>query len=228
MYDIVIPFKHSINNDLELKYALRSIERHIPEAGDVVIIGDEPNWHPRNVAVVPFADRQAVYWRDRNIAAKLLKACSLGWITENFIIFHDDNFLLDTLNPETYYHKGHNWEAAGDYKKVVDNTLEALGKDIKNYDIHAPHMVNKEVFQNAMKHLDWDKHWGYCIKTAYAIYSEIEGTEATDLKIQVPWPTIELNAMLDGRKFFSTGDSAWKPPVTNLLRQIFPHKSKYE
>lgn len=225
--DIVIPFKNSINHDVELKYALRSAEKYIPNMGNVFLMGDIPYWAHNNLTIVPLIDLRNSQWRDHNIAIKILRACAMPQVSDDFIILHDDNFLLKPLDPSVYWHKGVQWVIAGDYGKVITNTVGRLGV-VNNYDVHAPHAVNKQRFIKSVGALDWAVPYGYCIKTAYAAMNGIPGTKTLDCKINACPPEHELLEIIADKAFFSTGDTAIKPPMLRVLQALYPQKSKYE
>src|SRR5688500_2509841 len=97
MTDIVIPFRHSINADEELRYTLRGIERFLPDAGEVFILGDEPRWPHKSLTVVGgLHSRRGPYWKEYNIYVKIASYCNAhrNLSNKDFYVFHDDNFLL--------------------------------------------------------------------------------------------------------------------------------------
>lgn len=234
--DIVIPFKHSVNNDEELRMALRSIDRNLIGANHAWIVGDIPKWRLNgiNATVIPFADRYVEnHYRDRNILNKLLRAAIEDRIPPVFMVAHDDNFIMHTCDIEIwpYYHKGNKWTGKGDYALTEANTKDVLNAR-NNYDIHCPHQMYKLGIAELAK-LDWKAVGGYCIKTAYAMLNRdlVEDHEEfyTDLKINAEYSHAEVaDIVTGGRRFFSCGDIAFRGGVKNFLLERFPNKSKYE
>ncbi|HUX15537.1 MAG TPA: hypothetical protein VMW52_03640, partial [Phycisphaerae bacterium] len=113
--DIVIPLGHgSRHEDAELRYALRSIDRHLENVGRVWIVGHRPAWlrceearesrksgessssHPRDSRAIhlPYGDPSRS--KDRNILAKIEAACRAG-VSERFLRWSDDQILLRPL-----------------------------------------------------------------------------------------------------------------------------------
>lgn len=228
MIDIVIPFKKSINKDDELRYTLRSIELFCPEAGQIFIYGDTPRWNYKRLNVIPYYDIPGYFWKERNIANKLLQACENNLISKNFIIFHDDNFLLKPFSWWEYYHKGNLWDGRGYYAETEKNTLDLFGNhSINNFDLHAPHLVNKSKLYDA---LNYPSNWGtmkygYCIKTLYGVIYNIPGTYISDYKLRIyqsGW-----QRYIEDRPFFSIGDFPWIE-MKKDMEDIYPKKSKYE
>lgn len=50
--DVVIPFRHSSQDDEELRYTLRSYERHLKGLGKVWLLGDRPTWLTEDAAII--------------------------------------------------------------------------------------------------------------------------------------------------------------------------------
>lgn len=230
--DVVIPFINSINGDKELLYALRSAERHIPNLDKAYVIGDVPRWAFNSDYLISVAafDKKPIpsMKRDLNMMVKIAEACSMDEVSDYFIIMHDDNYLLKDFNPTTYWHQGQVWNGKGDYAIVEFNTRKALGEKINNYDVHAPHCVQKDAFMRAMAYVDWMVPYGYAIKTLYAVVNGITGVYTSDCKMNVSWSVQVIQNMIRGREFFSIGDSAWKAEMVKVIRELYPNKSKYE
>src|SRR4051812_17063510 len=127
--DIVIPFQNSVTGDEELRYALRSALAFIPYLDNVYIYGDAPAWpYTKELIVIPSPNvSKSPYFKDKNIACKLLAACDNPRVSDTFIILHDDNYLLSFFDFNTYYHKGRVWQGGGGmYAQVEWNTKELL------------------------------------------------------------------------------------------------------
>lgn len=231
--DIVIPFKHSINGDEELRYTLRSMEVHLFGAEHVWIIGDAPKWlyKAENLTIIPHLDLYPEEkFRDRNMVNKLLTARSISDIPEVFLVGHDDNFILAPCDIDIWpwYHCGSDWKASGDYAKTVTNTRELLGSRVNNYDVHAPHIMSKSRME-VLKDVNWKIEYGYCIKTLYCVRNNIDGEFCTDLKIRAQYDLPEIERRITaGRRFFSCHDMAFTPGVRQWLKLRFPNPSKYE
>lgn len=230
--DIVIPFQNSINQDNELRYTLRSIDKFLFGAGQVFIVGDKPKWEGNYTHISYPNPYNGVRWRDRNIVNKMLMATKDQRIPEQFMVAHDDNFITAPCDIDIwpYYHMGREWKGAGDYWNVENNTREAFpDKIINNFDLHCPHIMTKEGIVNAAKSVDWTKEYGYCIKTLYAVSNGIEGEFYSDLKIRGQYDLDYVsNIVTAGRRFFSCSDTAWNPGISSFLKMKFPEKSKYE
>jgi hypothetical protein len=223
MIDIVIPFQHSINKDREIVFALRSIAKY-NEIRDVYVVGDEP-MTLKDVKHIPFSQSKISAFRDRNMYQKILLATT--HCSEEFMIVHDDNFLLKPLRG--YYHQGRTWRGAPDtdYRQLEQNTRQ-LWNNTLNYDVHAPHIVTVDGFRK-LQQLDWDVPHGYGVKTAYANLNKVDdAVEVVDCKIGGQYEVPEIKRIITNRLFFSISDTAFKPAMIQVLNELYPDKSKWE
>lgn len=229
--DILIPYINSTWAGTELKYALRSIEKHV-QFDRVFIIGDKPDWLC-NVTHIPFKDNPNIESKERNIVQKIM--VGFGH-TEEVYFMNDDHFILQKTDIENYpYYRGgslvYNKGAEGAYKKSVNNTIEVLkqmNKETWNFDIHTPIKYSRDKFFEAMESVDWRKPNGYVIKSLYCNYFGIEGMPHIDLKISTQVPFHRLRKTVEGQDIFSIGDRAIGLPMKKLLDLYFSEKSKFE
>jgi len=205
----------------EIRYSLRSLEKHLTGFRNVWVIGEDPKL---NVNHIPMEDPTDI--PDTNIMLKLTTACNVSDISEDFLYVNDDHFLLDHyLAPEfPYYYFNtlkHRIEryTFGEYIKRCKNTLNYLTENnlpIKYFDIHTPIIYNKKLF---IEHV-YNKWKEPCvIKSMYANSLRIEGVEMKDNKIHTHPRTSD--------RIFST-----LPKVTahvqRWLDRKFPDKSRFE
>jgi hypothetical protein len=235
---IIIPLgKGSKWNNTELRYCLRSVEKHLTGYGDVFIIGDKPAWL-RNVIHIPFDEGPApkTYEKEKNIFNKITAACGDDRVTDNFLFMNDDHFLLQDYEAGKfpYYCDGllNDYKTVTDYKNTIWNTIDCLrpsGRDGLYFDIHCPIEYNKDKFQWCLSDLDWTKRFGYCIKTVYCnCVDDVTPTRCPDLKINEAYPADKIRDMLTGRTWFSIGDRAREGEMLQVLQELYPKKSIYE
>lgn len=215
---IVIPYIHSSAS--ELKYCLRSIEKHCPD--EVMIIGDLPDWI-KNVNHIPYKRDEAPF-KERNIFEKTLLA------EKDFYLFNDDFYLLDNIEGNHYsgmlseriagYHPRNNC------RDTVQNTFDLFG-EMPNYYRHGPIFIRRTDLE-ILTQLDWNKRWGYCLKSCYCHLNGIEGTEYPDLKIREQLNREAILKMIEGRKYFSTGDNTLNGGMVSVMESLYPDKSYYE
>jgi hypothetical protein len=234
MTSICIPLNNrSTQKNLELRYCLRSIEKHLRGVGEVFIIGYCPEW-VQNVTHIPFDEDPRNRFRDRNIMNKMLAACEDERVSDNFIMVHDDHFLLTNyeVGAFPYYHCGHMVPGQGQYGDTKRNTEQLLsplaGIPILNYDAHCPILFNKEKFMK-VTNVDWSKWYGYCLKTLYCVMNGMTGEYMDDLKIRMPLKADKINQAIVGRSWFSIGDRCWtEGGMKEVLQTLYPTPSKYE
>lgn len=223
---IVIPYRDF--HGLELKYALRGIEKFIDQP-EVTIIGDLPKWI-KNVTHIPFKDNPMNGHRSKNIFDKIML------VDYDFLFFNDDHFLLEPFSPETFHYSGtltselNRPNLSSCYRKTIENTLKVFGPFMKNFDTHCPIFYQPRILNQLkiFKNIDWTKPQGYCIKSVYCFIAGIEGTEYPDLKIRTQLQEQQIKQLIEGRPYFSTGNYSFNRAVINVLEEIFPNKSIYE
>lgn len=203
----------------ELLFSLRSIEKFFIPPYEVVIVGERlPDWIT-NVTQIIIPDLPGR--KQFNIKRKIYSALEYS----NPIFFmNDDVFLLEVTDGYSYpyYYQGNlqNQGEAG-ARPLLTNLLR-LKKDIKNFDIHQPLVYDyqfKDVFVNFPSDV--------IVKSCYCNYLNIPGEAHVDLKINKAVAPLDVERMIQGRKYFSTGPSGIGSCVT-FLRNLFPDKSKFE
>jgi hypothetical protein len=236
MVDIVIPLNNrSTQHNIELRYCLRSIGQHLSGVRNIFIIGHCPDW-VQNVIHIPIDEDPRNRFRDRNIMNKMVVACKDRRVSDDFLMMHDDHFLLADYEAGAfpYYHCGPIVPNTGQYAETKRNTILALAvrddvtRVINNYDAHCPILFNKEKFIKVTQ-ADWSKWYGYCLKTLYCVMNEIEGEYHEDSKVRLPLLGNEICGHIAGRKWFSIGDRCWtEGGMKEVLQMLYPNPSKYE
>jgi len=232
MTDICIPLNNrSTVRNLELRYCLRSIEKHLSGVGNIFIIGHCPDW-VQNVIHIPADEDPRNRFRDRNIMSKMMIACKDERVSDDFLMVHDDHFLLSDYEASKfpYYHMGPMNEGEGQYGDTKQNTksLLSFAESFNNYDCHCPIVFNKEKFMRSVTLADWSKWYGYCLKTLYCVMNGIEGEYMEDIKIRMPLEREGVEGLIAGRKWFSIGDRCFSTGMKEVLQTLYPNPSKYE
>jgi hypothetical protein len=231
--DVIIPY-HFTPWTKDLKYALRSLEAFGPQVGKVFIAANKiPGYVAlgSRVVHVPYEDCFDDRFKEANIYRKTAEAVKL--IAGNdFLYLHDDHFLTKPLR-DCFWFDGRmsNKLRAIDpdmsYYRTVKNTMKQLG-DPPNYDIHCPMVMQKSIFARLADY-DWDKEYGYGLKTLYAHSDPLHyHFETEDLKLRQPYENYAF-AVKD-REWFSTDDLAWDDEggMQRFLESLYPNKSKWE
>lgn len=160
----------------ELRYSMRSVERHFTGLKNIVLCGDRPDWYAGAMIDSPkFTKRQAKQkygtgrwckWVDSVI--KLQKIIDSPFVTDNFLWLYDDTFFVRDIStaeasiprctrllcahPES--------QADGTWREVLRRTTLALheaGRPARNYSHHGPVVYNKQKLQQTLDQFRPDK-----------------------------------------------------------------------
>lgn len=239
MTSVILPYKLSRYGDVELRYALRSIEKHLKGYGEIFLLGRAPSWCKNLVEIpTPDIDRNfdKIYQKERAIYEKIRLACYLREATENFLFINDDHFLLQDFDAGKFptYWSGDLQEAietakGGVYINTINNTMEEtlnLGHGDLYYDCHTPILYNKKKFLK-LEALNWNKQYGYAIKTIYCAMNGIKGEMTADVKFRKPVSAELIRQTISDQKIFSTGGEI-APSMVSVWKELYPERSKYE
>lgn len=223
--DIVIPYKQDPHNGLELKFALRSIEKYLTGYGAIHLIGDRPKWF----AGYSTEFNQRTNGKEYDIKSRIVYAIDkIQELSDNFLMWHDDHSLLKLLDVSEikYWYDGTLQDAlknnAKGYGRTIENTLDEF-PDAKNFDIHTPIVFDKVWFKLFMDYTS-----EICLKSYYCAKAGITGEPMPDLKLNRPMVRGEIMAAIDKRLFFSTGPLSLIGEMVDVLDELFPEKSKFE
>lgn len=234
--DIIIPLGPSKIDHLDLKFALRSIEKNVKNYGDIWIIGDLPKWIT-GVNHLGVSDDPDPRFKEFNIHRKIKSACINRGISEDMLMINDDHFLLEEIDATSYpfYYKGtvtDSWiKNRSDYRKTMNHTRRYLmdrGFDDKNFDTHTPIIYNKKKYLTSFNEINWGTPWGYGIKTLYCSVNRIKGEYMPDLKLKKKHTYEEVKELTKGRHVVSCTDVPMKYGLADYLEELFPEKSIYE
>jgi hypothetical protein len=224
---IVIPYKDDILSGVELKFALRSIEKHLKGFSNLVIIGTPPDWYKGEFKEAKDYNHRKQF----SIYSKLLVACELESVSEEFIMWNDDHFLLRDLYIkdivpwyDIYLKDTLNRPHGVRYKETIANTLHIIPNTL-NYDIHTPCIYNKSLFRMLFSNMQDE----VLIKSYY--FNHLcgdSGEPMKDLTIMRLFSKEALEELIKDRLFFATTTNGTKKPMIKLLNELFPNKSRWE
>ncbi len=209
----------------ELKFSLRSAEKHL-KFDRVVIVGYLPPFlSPDRVFHIPFEERIEKKWR--NIADKFELIVNHPDISKDFIYMNDDFFLFKDYPKIPYFYRLTLADTAvriknrpGTYWERMRKTYECF-PDGLNYEIHFPMVFNKKKLKKVIEKYGWEveRRSSYC--NEYHVPSEI--TE--DYKVHY---IKDLDKVKDV-PFFSTSDEVvLHPAFLTFIHERFPEPSSYE
>jgi hypothetical protein len=211
----------------ELRHSLRSLS-NLPH-DRVWIAGCKPQW-VTNVGFISVQQRLSKY---QNSTANILAACAHPEVSDDFIYFNDDFFVMKPMEAIPTFHRGrledvirHYRYTNSSYVRGMRDTrtlLQNLGcRTLHSYELHIPMVINKQKMTEALHHGLKSKIKAVHKRTLYGNLHDIGGTEVEDVKVISPqggWPK---------GPFISTSDQAFTGRVGRHIRSIFPEPSSYE
>jgi hypothetical protein len=220
--------------DNELRYSLRSVEKHLKKYDKIIIVGEKPDW-VKNVIHIPKPDLHKE--KETRIALKVKAACNDERVSKNFLFMNDDIFLTKPEHAPYYpnYYSGsvqEAWEKKNInmiYRGAIKNTLSAFhDREQKYFDIHTPIIYNKDNFLEMMERHDWNMEFSFIVKSLYGNRFRISATSLKDCKIDHVYPREEILERIKNRPCFSVGDRGLTATMKDIIEKMFPEKSQYE
>ena len=202
------------NND-ELRYSLRSLEKHCKDIGRIFIVGNRPAFL-RNVAYIWVEDKFE-WWQN---AFEKTKAAIKAGISDEFLLMNDDFFMLSDFKASEYpfYHKGNiSLNPQNKYQEVIVNTrlvLQSIRAPFKHYGVHCPMRIIGK------KYLSLEKYFNTPV-SARCLYGNLfcEGIKTKDNK--------GLKIKKSKQKCFSSVEHMGED-VFEELKKMFPKPSLWE
>lgn len=240
--NIVLPY-YPRENDIELKYCLRSIDRYCKGVTTIFIMGDYlPEWidksNVKHFASGGVFDKST---HEQNIYQKLYCASKIALLIGlDFALWNCDFFLtkeIDINSYPNYYSGGLNEIVEGrqkydGYALSVKNTIEALernGCSTMNFDIHCPMIFNSAKFIEIMDKYDWaGNRMGFVIKSLYANTLRLHATYMADCKIGEKLTTESIEKQIGDRHIFSIHPAGLTKAMIEYLENLYPEKSVFE
>eukprot|EP00924_Labyrinthula_sp_SR-Ha-C_P004244 snap_masked-scaffold_3-processed-gene-18.34-mRNA-1 protein AED:0.27 eAED:0.27 QI:0/0/0/0.5/1/1/2/0/373 len=175
----------------ELKYSLRSVEKHFPWVNNIFIVvaleSQVPKWlnisHPKihivlhkDIFVGEFAADLPVF-RSGSIELHLFR---IPGLSDNYIYLNDDFFFGQNITMENFYtvqngHKIYLDKFASKRVKEITNILHSygIGQNIKiRVPSHAPYFFNKQIVEEVWKYFEKDM-----IKSSHAKFRRYDAIE---------------------------------------------------
>lgn len=230
--DIVYVLKNGGTKD-EFRYSLRSLV-NFPHR-NVWVYGDCPEW-ATGVFTVP-VKQFGIKWQN---TSEMLKQAALNrHLSENFVYFNDDFFIMRPSDTLDYYYAKTLSDRIdsckiktggvivpsryGQQLQMCDNYLAKNKLSTRNYELHIPMIFNRQKLAQAIRKLP-DKGFG-ARRSLYGNLYDVGGVEREDCKIY---------GLLDNfpggkERFVSTTDLTFaRGLVGRQIRAKFKDKCMYE
>lgn len=221
----------------ELRYSLRSIQKYLNGFGKIFIVGECPEWI---TGIVHLPCQDIPKRKEWSIMNKIMCACNSELVSNDFIFFNDDHFLLKPVDVAdiNYWYSCSLVQKAiisnGPNKSKAVNTMEVIDPESPFYDIHTPMIYNKQEFRKIMLNpaINWHEK-DYLVKTLYANMSSLDSVDVyrrhmKDCKISVRMGYDMIRDKIKDRVVFSIGPAAVKADLKRVLNELYPDQSIYE
>ena len=255
--DALFFLRHSGNDDLEIRYALRSIDRHMPWVRKVWIFGDRPSFLADDRAVVEHLPHESIAWVGpyktpvRNFFLMYYLTALIPEIEEEYVRFSDDFILVSDLSPE----RARQIRYLQDLSKGKDrsrglwkdglwrthDTLKRLGYPSLNFETHTPVYLKKrwvlEAFRDFRDYVTEDRWYGPTALTAILNHAWRRermplvrlGDERSRAGFYGTAPSYEeVVKATDGRLFLNFNEGGFGEGTRKFLAERFPEPCKYE
>lgn len=229
-------------DDWELRYSLRSIEKHYKGLQRVWIVGHLPQW-VQGIKHVAQGDPYKSN-KDANLISKIVRLGYESELSEDFIMMSDDHILLkdcERADFRPYYNKDMKPMKKGDFDKNKwaqrlrrsRDTLIEKGYPARDYEGHIPYPLKKSKLHTYLN-FDYGHDIGYCVFTLYYNTVDTDGIAQIDSdRIRAGFygkkPTDkEVDRKLAVNRFLNFNDNAFSDYLKLKVEERFPEKSRYE
>ena len=228
--DIVYMVKDAVYND-ELRYSLRSVSKNFPHK-QVWFVGGKPMYaHPDKQIIVN--QKGDTKWD--KVRAMLEMVAKENRITEDFVLFNDDFFVLRPVENLPAYAYGtleelcHRIERKNGgrptkYTLNIKRTIDALKENnltTLNFELHLPIILNRKKLMDVIRQFPNTKGTRSLYGNTY-LSSSIEPLKDVKVYDADSLPTKE-------QTFVSTDDHSFAcGKVGELIKSFFPEKSRFE
>ena len=228
-------------NDNEIRFSLRSVEKYLNGVGNIYIVGENPGFL-QNVIHIPAADEfDPAINADGNMTIKILLACAITELSDNFLFMNDDFIILKQMEISEIHwlHKGDMKDRPDKYWKEqfyrhrLRRTFESLRDKMQTtlqYDYHAPMLMNKNDFRKVMEQYDYAEGIGLTFRSIYGNAMQLHAELLTDQKktIYKNYTYSELVRLTETAQFLGYNDQGLNGSMIYFLWKTFHKQSVYE
>jgi hypothetical protein len=213
----------------ELRYSLRSLA-NLPHT-NVWVVGGAPDWYTGNLIKVK---QQSTKYR--NVRANLRAVVNCDDISDEFVLFNDDFFVVQPVDSVPYYHGGdlldkikryENYSPNSVYVRMLWDTLHVLAyhgsPTSYDYALHVPMRMHREMLGPLLP-------YDCSTRILYGNLFRVEGVQVDDVKVHskpvdsFPKPDVAAPSF----PFLSTSDGTFNRVKNRLLKRMFLEPSPYE
>lgn len=219
----------------EIRYSLRSIEKHFAHMGQVIIVGELPPFiDPETVRHIRFADQHGPDWA-RNTLRKVMRVCELDPGGKPFALMNDDFFLTGPVERFPDYDCGDlatklatQVVKTGYYYDVLRSTVEILrGVGVarpRNFEAHYPMMISPALFLDTVVPI-YRAGMSALWRSLYGNMNDLQSETIVDVKIS---KVADLYVDRKPRAFSSSTGLFRNDKAQKWIAARFPDASRFE
>lgn len=218
-------------NNEELRYSIRSVATFYPDA-QIWVVGGKPDWYRGNY--IPVEQKSNAF---KNVRTNLSAVIDNSQIPEDFIVMNDDFFFIKPVENIPFYVSGTLEDKIRIYEendvitsyvtRLVDleNHCKRFRKPPLDFEMHVPIQVNKKKLSKVVnENVMWRSNYG----NRFATNEEIEIIDDVKVYPKGQYDFKNYNYLSLKYPFVSTMDTSFAEVSRDMLRKMFPSKSKYE
>ena len=233
MKNDIVYFVKNTNENEELVYSLRSVDKNFPH-NKVWFFGGCPKGLKPDIHIPVVQNSGSKY---QNVRDMIQKAIMNPDLTDDFYLFNDDfyvmskvSYVVPAVNGSLYFlirklQKKYGEGYLMGYRNRLKNTVNALKraeKDCLNYELHIPMLINKDKAIRIFNAFDNT----VAFRSTYGNYYGIARTIHPDVKIIDDDKTYDPDIH---NVFMSSSDYTWNNGlVGEYVRSKFPEPSRFE
>ena len=214
----------------ELRYSIRSAVKNL-KFDNLWVVGGKPGWYVGNHLEV--IQNKSKYANARN---NLRAICNSSKISDSFILMNDDFYIINKVDNVPYMHGGLLADKITKYKNLTGDTRYVLmlkrtllslsrriGKDILDYELHVPMVMEKEKLLAIIELPDlWRSRYGNTF--------DVGGVEMDDVKVYSFGVLTKKSYDINNLRYdyLSSNSDSFEMIKDKILNTAFPDKVIYE
>lgn len=195
----------------EIRYSVRSLEKHMSDLGKVFVVGSRPE-SLRAAAWIEATDNHAKYWK--NALEKTRFACFDERVSADFLLMNDDFFMReDFIGAELPFYSVKGGSGGG--------------SGLHDFGIHCPIRFNKEMYVKMP--LSTELKGDFSPRSFYANFYKARPEPVKDCIVRTGSGLPDYGVQVKGSDFFSCDDVAFLvPSFQDWMRELYPLPSRCE
>ncbi len=226
----------------EIRFSLRSVVKNLEGYGHIYIIGEDPGFlSGPGLTIIPHPDEIGPHNADGNIIRKVIRACQIKELSDDFIFINDDNYFIKPMHVADIYpfHKGDmnyvdpNIYTYNYWGRRLGRTRRHLmehGIVPLHFDHHAPIVFNKAKFPDVVSVFDYATDVGLTIKSLYGsvIYPGAPKMNGEKVAIFKPYTLSQISKFLANALYAANNDKGLNDSFKYWLFTQFPEATPWE